>query len=332
MKKAGDYTRFDVIAYLDNRGIDYAHAGHDIAPGWIGIPCPYCGCHGRHGGIKLGPNTFSCWICNETATALGLICTLEGFQGRDKWKKAGAVVRQFSTGTAKPAEYYIKRPTPGLTSAILPIGRIPMPRRAYAYLRDRGFDPDYLVERYGLSFTGDGAFVEHQQQVWDNFQYRVVIPVYYGKTLVSYTCRDYTEEQHDRYRGCPTECSIVPLKSCIYNIQSVKDRALLVEGPTDTWMMGDETIGVFGKKITPEQIHTIFKLRLNKVVVFFDNDTFDDDGEQQKGDYDEAAERFATELSAFIPEVLVASPENFKDAGTLNFKDAQRIKYELLAS
>ena len=331
MRKAGDYSRFDIIAYLDNRGIDYATGGHDVAPGWVGIPCPYCHCHGRHGGIRLGPNTFSCWICNETATALGLICQLEGFTSKDKWKQAGAVIRKFSTGEAKSADYYIKKPTPGLTSAILPIGQIEMPRRAKMYLRERGFDPEFLVERFGLSFTGMGAFVKHQGQTWD-FQYRIVIPVYYGKTIVSYTGRDYTEEQSDRFRGCPVECSIIPLKSCVYNIESVKDRALLVEGPTDTWKMGDETLGILGKKITPEQIHTIFRLNLKKAVVFFDNDTFDTDGEVQKGDYDSAAERFATELSMFIPEVLLASPTNFKDAGNLSAKDAQRIKYELLSS
>jgi hypothetical protein len=100
-------------------------------------------------------------------------------------------------------------------------------------------------------------------------------------------------------------------------MDTVKDRCIVLEGPTDVWRMGDECVSIQGIEYTKKQVRYLVEMNLEKVVIMFDA------GKEEK------AEEFAEELYQFIPVVKVAKME-FGDPGELSPSEAVKIKNQLL--
>lgn len=53
---------FDVVAFLEERGITYAQPGRNVARGNVGIACPFCGDDpSTHLGINVSTGEWNCW-------------------------------------------------------------------------------------------------------------------------------------------------------------------------------------------------------------------------------------------------------------------------------
>jgi len=104
------------------------------------------------------------------------------------------------------------------------------------YLINRDFDPVLIQQKYGIKAVGPISS--------RGFANRILIPYFYGNQIVTYTARDITDSDRERYRTCPKDTAIINVDHILYNIQTIRDIAVIVEGPTDVWRMGDHFVAM----------------------------------------------------------------------------------------
>jgi DNA primase len=243
---------FDLLSYLDDRDIPYSTSGKNIGRGWIGIRCVACEDHSTHLGINLYSNAFSCFRCGEKGGTIKLLMLLEGC-GKDEALK---VSRKFSKSEIfykpeKESAVTIQQPK-GLIKKFDPIFK--------NYLVNRNFDPDYLIKKYDLYSGG----------YFGDFPLSIVAPIYLEGEIVSYVGRDVSGKANLRYKNYPIEKSIIPATNTLYNIDSVKDRAIIVEGIFDVFRLGEGSIAIFGIQYSHSQIEMILRKVKGKIFIMFD--------------------------------------------------------------
>lgn len=301
------YQEFDIFKFLDHYNIPYIEHGKNIGNSWFALEtCPFCDGGGNHFGINLQSKGYSCFICGEKGTPPNLVKELL----RVSYGEALGIIKEFFNGEL---EFDIKETG---SKVILPSGIIELSKSGGDYLKSRSFDPIYLRDKYKLQQTSGHSVLKHEGHKSD-FKYRIIIPIYMNKQLVSFTGRDYTGQSAVRYKHVFIEACIIPPSSCLYNIDSVKDKCILVEGPTDAWRLGDGAVSLQGIRHTKEQIRYLTDKNLKKVVILFDSGK------------EEEATKLAKILSSLIPVVQVAFlPDG--DPGELSDIEAVKIKHQLL--
>lgn len=270
------FENFDLFAYLDSRGIEYRESGKNISKNFVGICCPFCDDSSFHMGIHKQSKTISCWVCSTRGTILKLIQEIEKVPP----SKAFHIANEFQDQNYS----YLDN-----NEQFQPKDSIELPKgctKEFAgiftnYLLKRNFNPEELIKTYDL-YAGEKLSL---------FQFRVIVPVYFKRELVTYLGRDITNKSPLKYLNCPIEESKIPIKNCLYNLDSVKDSAIIVEGVTDVWRIGQGCIATFGIQYTKKQISLLIGLK--KAFVLFDNDAI------------ARAEKLANDLSCFVDSVEV---------------------------
>lgn len=271
---------FDIKAYLDSRQIYYKTGGENVTKGWIEITCvlPGCSDHKEHLGINLKSLKYNCWLCRQKGHALRLIQIIDDCGEREALR----IASQFPSEESE-SPWYEEEPERNNTTISLPSEiQTEWPETHLSYLRSRGFDPDVIIPKYDLRpvFTiGD-------------YRFRIIIPIYVYGQLVSFTSMDVLR-QGDRppYKDCPVEQAIIPVKESLYNIDRVRDKAVLFEGCTGVWRFGDGSIASFTSYLSQEQIALIARKKLRSVFVLYDPDA------EEKGN------RMAYQLSGVVRQV-----------------------------
>ena len=306
-KTSYKFQQFDIFKFLDKYDISYTEFGKNIGSQWFALEeCPFCHGSGNHFGINIQSKGYSCWICGEKGSPPNLVKELL----KVSYGEALSIINEFYDGEL---EFDIKETG---ENVIMPSGVIELSKSGGDYLKSRNFNPIYLRDKYKLQQTSGHSMLNHEGQKSD-FKYRIIIPMFMNRKLVSYTGRDYTGMSDVRYKHVFIQACIIPPSSCLYNIDSVKDRCIIVEGPTDVWRLGDGVISLQGIKYTKEQLGYIFDKGLKKVVILFDSGK------------EEEARKLAKILSSLIPVVQVAFlPEG--DPGELSDMEAIKIKRQLL--
>ena len=305
-RKAGDYSTFDVMAYLESKGIPYRTRGKNIKQGWIGVQSIFWPDHDYHLGINLQSKACSCWLSGKKGTALFLVREIENCS----WAEAHAVIDAFSIkGSLREANpsAVIAAVRNAVTSVKLPAGSQPLLPSGINYLKRRGFDPDFLVEKYGLLQTGPLGAYKH----------RLIAPLYMEHILVNYTGRDLTGRQDPKYKHGDNEKVLLPMRSCIYNLDTVTDRILVVEGITDVWRFGDECAAIMSKVWTPEQLEILLHKNIKRAGICLDPDA------------KKAAEELGHSISSFIPEIKIIELDGC-DPAELTDAEADEIKWQAL--
>ena len=307
MKKNYKYQQFDLIKFFDFYGIDYTETGKNIGSQWIALDeCPFCGIEGNHFGINQASKVYSCWGCGEKGTPYTLISTLL----KIPFSEVSAIIRKFYNGDLE----FIPKETG--SKVVIPTHLMKLQKSGAGYLRSRKFNPFYIRDKYAVQQTSTFSVVEHEGKV-SKFNHRLYIPIFMNRRLVSYTGRDYTNKQNVKYQHAFVEACVIPPSSCLYNIDTVKDRCIIVEGPTDVWRLGDETISLQGIRHTQEQVRFLAEKGLKKAVILFD------------AGKEEDSKKLAKILSGFIKTVQVAHlPDG--DPGELSDMEAVKIKHQLL--
>lgn len=174
------------------------------------------------------------------------------------------------------------------------------------YLIDRNFDPDEIRSKYKVQSIGpvtDMPFMAN----------RLLIPYIVNDRIVTYTTRDITETSNQRYRAAEAEHSIIPIDHLLYNIHTVKDIAVVVEGTLDVWRMGDGFIAM-GSLVWNSQ--RVWAMRHVKRVFIFP-------------DYEVHAklewEKLAYSITSVIPDVNFVEldegdPDGLNDEEVRNFR------------
>lgn len=246
----------DVERFFQAYGIPYVTSGHKHArPGWINTECCFCtGNPGYHLGYNTVKDFWCCWRCgwhsefevimaftgsrSETAKARRLYKS-----GKAAYQAAASVKINSIRNCKAPAEYELTT-------------------RARNYLIDRGYNPDKIEHDWNIYYGGN----------FGSMAYRIVIPIYFEGKMISYTGRDITGVQDNKYITAPESIQTYNPKHILYGVDnSDTETVLVVEGPMDVWRFGYGAVGTFGVKYTKEQIKLLAS-RYNNIYVLYDAD------------------------------------------------------------
>lgn len=298
----------DIIRLYQDFGLQYQSAGgRGVGRGWVGIPCPFCtGNPGYHLGFCIDPYSkyygkFSCWRCGGKS-AKKVISRITNISENEVY----SVIKKYSTDSKilLPEEKKIVR----AKQCKLPSGTTKMKNRHKNYLRKRGFDPEYLEKFWKIQGTGPVGSYKH----------RIIIPIYFQETLVSYQGRDITDKSNTKYKACPQELEIREHKHCLYGIDLVKSDSIIVcEGVTDVWRLGAGAVATFGIKFTPAQARLLINYK--NVFILYDTDS----------EAVEQADNLSNYLSAYninceIIELKTGDPADLSD------KEAKELMSDLI--
>lgn len=282
-----DLDLIDTKSLFDALDIEYYTKGKNVTKGWINIQCPFCMDGSNHLGINLKSNLFSCWACNEKGSVLKLIKKIKEISHY----QAKVLASNYVTDniTYNTDEKYDSEDVLGdqdNKKLVYPTGIVSeMPEVHRKYLISRNFKSYKLTKKYDLKFTFNTG----------NLRFRIIAPIYNNHIAVSWIAADVIRENSDvpPYIKCSLENSIISANECLYNIDSVKTTAIIVEGITDVWRIGDGSVATMTKSINDSQINQLITYHVNSVFVMFDSDAFD------------KAQESAKKLSAFFKTEII---------------------------
>jgi DNA primase len=254
--------RVNIENYFNDKAISYSRPGKNVASGWIGIKCPYCYDHANHCGINVTSCKFSCFLCGEKGGIVKLIAKLEN----TPFRVAEEIAKKYTDNIFADFNES-ENETIHIKQVAIPKGFTERFNDIHLnYLADRGFDADRIIRKFDLlasSITGD-------------YRFRIFAPVYINRVLVNYQMRTVAHVE-PKYISCKDSLAAYKLKSCLYNIDTVKKTVVLCEGITDVWKIGDGAVALFGKTITSEQILLLLKTGVERVVICLDSAEKDPD-------------------------------------------------------
>lgn len=304
-----DIISFDAESYLQDRGIDFATEGKNVSANWIETQCPFCGDDpSMHMGISP-ERIISCWRCGTKGSILKYIQAIENCT----WVKAKKILNTFVDESLQHLKQdIIKQSVYSDKGSILPEGITNLLERHYSYLENRGFDPVEIEKKYKLKALGKSVRPEDRK-----FEHRIIIPLFLNKKAVNFTARDYTGNRFPKYVNQENENAVYPMKNCLYNLDTVRDIALVVEGVTDVWKMGDGAIATMGIQFTTAQINLLLDYKPKKVFVMFDSEK---EAQNQ-------AKKLATTLASFVKTEILELENG--DPGELSEKEVNNILREI---
>jgi DNA primase len=312
--KRKDYSDFNIVSFLEDNDIYHRFSGENVGRGWVGFRCPFCEGDKEHGGVKLTHKRFSCWQCGESASPPKLIKQILNCS----WAKAYEVLKKHSNRETAMSSWAniptvrerSSRPVhlPALTGSLTGPGG--------HYLSSRGFNPEAIEAQYGVKESGPLG----------RYKFRLIIPIYFKKELVSFTSRDYTGKGEPKYKEQSIDDAVIPAKDCLYNIDTVKNDLLIVEGPADVWRMGDGSVALLGLSCSEKQqeilfswwMHSLRIKRVKKVVLLLDPKT------------KRAADKIYYALTSFIRNIKIVELQG-RDPAELTQQEAMNLKKELFA-
>lgn len=301
---------WDAIRFTIEQSIPAWTEGKNVRPGWVHIQCPMCPDHSNHGGFNPETGGYVCWRCGPHSTTK-VISRLLSVRERE----AESIWKEYHTETLTRQSLNDKKVARATGPLVLPGAALSGPHKKY--IQKRGFDPDYLVHKYGILGTGPICDWEGS-----DFRLRIIIPIHdHLGRLVNFQGRDITGQQELRYKGCPIEKSLVHHKHLLYGAHLAKGpRVVVVEGVFDQWRLGDGFVCSFGTSMTDQQVKELSRW---EHIIFL----FDPEPEAQA-----KARAYASELSALgrTVEVAIADFGNGRDPGDLTEAEAQAVRKELL--
>jgi hypothetical protein len=277
----------------------------------IQIPCPYCKNDphknkGYYGAIHLEYNWMRCWKCGRK-NIRDVIKLLTGQNWRDIYKKYKSA---FDPGDLRLEKLrkFESVSDPEEKTLILP-GSPQLSDRHKRYLEKRGFDPNHMIRKYSLCGTN------HMGE----YNYRIIIPIFFKGQIVSFQGRDITGKSELRYKACKKEDEIIHHKHILYGYDQVKNEKhiIVTEGAIDKWKMGDNAVALFGIGYRKEQV--LLLTEFEKVTILFDYE------ERAR----EAALRLAETLSGLGVDTDVCILKD-GDPGELPLSEARELAAEIL--
>jgi len=247
---------FNAADFFRDHSIDHRTSGKNCGVGWIQIHCPFCqGSKNYHLGVHIESGAWSCWRCGKKK----LYDVLKALLGHSPTLIAETLSR-YGGGYKRAVAAKVSPLRKG--SVVWPRGIITdPPPKALRYLKSRRFDPDKLIEIWGLKFTGNSG----------PYKFRILAPIYHDGRLVSYQGRDYTGNSDLKYKACAKENETRDHKHCLYGSWLVPGKSVVVvEGIADAWRLGPGAVAVFGMSYTVAQVRLLCDY--SKVTLVFDGE------------------------------------------------------------
>ncbi len=246
---------FDVRSWLEDQNISYSKEGKNISNGWIGINCIFCQDTSNHLGITPN-NRITCWKCGTKGDIVTLIKEVE----QCSFKEAVKILDEYQDYTQKKLKQDIN--IRSNVDIIPSLAKKSFPQQYLDFLLRRRFDPTEIIDKYKLK-----AFPN-----FGNFAFRIFIPCLLKGIVVNYTGMDITGKATSKYKHCPNDEAIIPMKNLLYNIDNSNKRVILVEGTADVWRIGDGAVATMGIQYTRNQIMLLKEKKYQAIFIMFDAD------------------------------------------------------------
>lgn len=304
----------NIIELLQDEGIDYWTEGKNVGRNYVNIQCPYCGDESNHLGINYKSLRVRCWRCGGHKLTQLLVDLFDY-----DYSKAKQVVRSLGADSTPPLNV-ASSATPsydGSKDVLMPReSSIHFPKLHSEYLRSRGFPPLKTIRKYKLRAVHNLG----------SYKFRIIIPVFIDRRLVSFTARDVTDEQDPPYKMASKNECLLDRDQILFNIDSVPKGgdAILVEGPLDAMKLGDNAICPFGIEVNLGQILLLKKKKIRRLFIIFDNPKKD------RGAGQRAAKELAPILAPLIERrIEIVTLTKVMDPGDLTIESAKALKAEL---
>lgn len=306
----------DIFEFLEDEGIDYWTSGKNVAKGWVNITCPFCDDDSNHLGINPKNFNVRCWRCgsHKLIRLIKELTGVTGIEAKGIYKSLEGSVG----GTAPPLSVtssVVK--TKGVAPMALPQESTKhFPKIHTKYLRDRGFPPLKTIRKYKLRAVHNLG----------RYKFRIVIPIYMHRQLVSFTCRDITGEQDPPYKMASADEALLERNKVIFNYDSIPKggNAMLLEGPMDVMKLGDCACCCMGVNVSMHQILLLKKKKIRRLFIIFDSPKKDG------GVGKRAAKELAPVFAPIIKKsVEVITLKKVLDPGELTMEGAKAVKAEL---
>lgn len=257
-------------------------------------------------GINLVYKTINCWRCSTKGTILQFIVQVDSCSWGEARKTAGKYVdRNLSHLKLDNREnvLYLENVLPhGVSKRLLP--------HHISFIEGRGFSPDLLVRLYDLYTVPPSSI----------YKFRLIIPVFLDGKIVTFVGRDVTGKADVPYKNAPVDKSIIPIKDCLYNLDTVNYKAILVEGPIDVWRIGPGAICTFGTQFTKNQISMLKGIK--ELFVMYDSKAKDPNAPKQ-------CEKLAYSASSIVPKVEIIELSD-GDPGDLPTSEVEKLRKETI--
>jgi DNA primase len=190
----------------------------------------------------------------------------------------------------------------------------PLSKTEKDYLLSRHFNPTELINKYNIQ--GGGYYGD-----WKN---RIIIPIYLGGKLISWTSRTIIKDREPRYKFLSNEESVINPKLCFHNIDNCSNNyVVLLEGPMDVFRFGNDSICGFGIDLTRTQLMYLSD-RFKKIYIIFDNQRL---AQKKAREYGMLLQGHG--LDAFIVDI---SDYAVKDIGEMSPYKVKQLKRELFGT
>jgi DNA primase len=295
------YKHINIKPILNILNIPYTESGKNTAAGWVNVRCPFCFDHSNHCGINIQTgNGFHCWICGESGSTFKFLKQETSFSGAVLFN---LIKENSSQDSPNPKEFKSFKNSGKIK---FPTGLTPYLEEPHKnYLRKRNLNPEELEKNYNLQSTYAAG----------SLPYRIIIPIEIDGQVVSYSSRDITGRQEEKYKHASNENVLIPVKQTLYGLKQLggKTSCILVEGVFDMWRIGIGALAIFGTLLSEEQILLLLKTYVNKVYVCLDADA------KRK------AETIAYTLTPFFPEVNLISID-YKDPDSMPIEEVKQLQ------
>lgn len=296
---------YDLERLFEDNEIEYWTKGKNCSPGFVNINCFYCDDKHNHLGIRISDGKATCWKCGDKGNIYNVI--------KDLLDISDSKIRKF----IKPykddfVEVKKEKRVTTNTELILPKEATSiLPEKHRQYLISRGFNPEYLQKKYKIMAC----------DILGDYKFRIIIPIFFKGKLVNFAAKSIDDNANLKMMNCPNDKAVIQRDSLLYNIDNIKNRkAIVVEGFTDTWKMGDCAVATLGTKFTNAQI-SLLSYYCDDIFIMFDSKIKDENAPVQ-------AEKLAHKLYGLVKHVEVIYLDN-GDPGDLTFKEVENIKKEI---
>jgi DNA primase len=296
---------YDLERLFDDYDIEYWAKGKNVSKGWVNIQCPFCNDKSNHLGVNINTGAYSCWKCSTTGELFFLISELLSIE-EYKSKKLIKKYREDFIEVKKEKKVNTN------TEIILPKEATNiLSEKHRQYLISRGFDPDYIQKKYRIMAC----------DILGDYKFRIVIPIFFKGKLVNFAAKAIDDSANLKIKNCPNEKVVIQRDSLLYNIDNIKNRkAIIVEGFTDVWKMGDCAVATMGTKFTNAQIQ-LLSVYCSEAYILYDSKEKDAQAPIQ-------AEKLAHSLYSLIKKVeILELPHG--DPGDLTYSEVENIKKEI---
>jgi len=236
--------------FLEGKNIPYKTSGKNVTEGWTNIQCPFCSDSSNHLGISP-QGYYNCWVCGEKGTLGYLIARMFNLSFHEGDQIAAKIRGEYIAPQLARKPFRLPRTVQE------------NPEKLHLdYLERRNFNPYHIITKYDLKFV----------HYLGNWKFRIIIPVYQNGELVNYLGRTVVNNVEPKYKNCPNTYCWQRINDCLYNIDSVKESCIIVEGTHDVWRIGDGAVGLFGAEYTDRQLDLLFNREgLKNVYVMLDH-------------------------------------------------------------